>query len=207
MAMPGVPLAVQAVIDLNPRSYQSSMNAFRNLLENASPKVPFLLIAVRTPSAETVELQVRHENAYVIAFKGADGWYSFDGENGAWGTPCGTGSNYNELGAVGKIVYDDLKKLGELSRFKKGARLDKRLIAILIAVTSEAARFATVATYFTGLTNSVGTDHSPYLQGGVDFEYLKNNYFNQWEKPPVNKMEPGKVYHFGTGEILLPRNR
>jgi hypothetical protein len=203
-----MPDSVQTVIDLRPASYQSSMNAYRALLETTPKGTPFLVIGVRTPADEIVEVQIRRENLYVMAFKGADGWYFFDGEKGALGKACGTGSNYSELGKVGTVKYDDLKKLGDLGRFKKGeGALDRRLCAILIAVTSEAARFATVATYFTGLTNSVGTAHSPYLQGGVDFEHLKTSYFNQWDKPPEPKMEPGKVYHFVKGEILLPHKR
>jgi Ribosome inactivating protein len=204
-AMPDSVKVVQAVIDLRPASYQSSMNAFRTLLETTPDSMPFLHVAVRTPANEMVELQIRSQNMYVVGFKGGDGWYCFDGEIGAWGKPCGTGSSYNDLGTVGNVVYDDLKKLGELSQFRKGkTSLNKRLCAILIAITSEAARFATVATYFTGLTNSVGTAHSPYLQGGVDFEHLKSTYFTQWKKPPNPKMEPGKIYHYVKGEILIP---
>ena len=100
-----------------------------------------------------------------------------------------------------------LKRLGELSRFRKGERLDKRLIAILIAVVSEAVRMATVATYFCRLTNSVGTEHAPYLRGSVDFEYLRRQYFTQWENPPAPVTEPGKLSHVSQGEILLPRRR
>ena len=72
---------------------------------------------------------------------------------------------------------------------------------------AEAARFATVATYFTGLTNSVGTEYSQYLQGSVNFEYLLKNYFNQWANPPQTDLQPGQVGHFSKGEILLPRRR
>jgi hypothetical protein len=49
--------------------------------------------------------------------------------------------------------------------------------------------------------------HSPYLQGGVDFEYLRYNYFSRWANPPEPKMEPAEIYHFTKGEILLPRYR
>jgi hypothetical protein len=169
----------------------------------------FLDVAVRTPRSETVQLQVRRQNAYIVGFRGATGWWSFQGESGARGPSCGTGANYNDLGFVGRVTYDDLHAVGDISRFTKGARLDKRLLAIIIALTSEAARFATVATYFTGLTNSVGTEHSAYLPKAVDFEYLKNTYFKQWEKPPQIQIEPGRVYHFvrPEGEILLPHKR
>jgi hypothetical protein len=39
------------------------------------------------------------------------------------------------------------------------------------------------------------------------FEYLRYNYFSRWANPPEYKMEPGDIYHFTKGEILLPRYR
>lgn len=198
------------VVDLGPRQYQASLTAFRNLLESTDGrKVTFLQIAVRTPKGVVVQLQIRALNAYLVSFQGEDQWYSFDGETGGWGPSCGTGSNYNNLGRVGRIGYDDLNAIGSLAAFRKGRdKLDKRLIAILIAITSEAARFATVSTFFTGLTNSIGTEYSSYLQTGIgasglDFEYLKENYFTQWEKPPSGPMEVGKVYHHRPEGILF----
>ncbi len=109
------------------------------------------------------------------------------------------------MGLVGNITYDDLRSLSALAQFRKGQKLDKRLVAIIIAITSEAARFATVSTYFTGLTNGVGTQYAAWLQGGVNFEYLKNHYFNNWANPPEPAMEPGNVYHPVKPDILLPK--
>ena len=193
-------------VDLGPGRYQSSLSAFRGVLD--TPGSEFFDIAVQTPKGETLELQVRHHNAYIVGFRGAGGWFSFDGEKGARGPSCGTGANYNDLGFVGKVTYDDLNAIGELGRFAKGVRLDKRLIAIVIALTSEAARFAVVATYFVGLTNSVGTAHAASLPRSVDFEQLKNTYFKQWEKPPQVAMQPGQVYHFvDSSGILLPHRK
>ncbi len=208
-AMPP-PSAVQAEIDLAPMKYQSSLQSYRNLLEAPSTKTPYLLIGLRTPKGNGLELQVRHEDAYVIGFKGAGGWYVFDDQKGGWGPPCGVNSNYNQLGKVGTIRYDDLEALGTLAEYKKGSGvLDKRLCAILFAVTSEAARSATVATYFTGLTNSVGTKHAADLQarGGPDFEHLRSTYFLNWAKPPEVEMEVGKVYHFSKNDTLVQRYR
>lgn len=201
------PTPIVTTIDLGPGRYQLSVDAFRMLLEADGSE--FLDVAVRTPKDDRVHLQVRRQNAYIVGFRGASGWWSFLEESGARGPSCGTGANYNDLGFVGKVTYDDLNALGDISRFAKGARLDKRLLAIIIALTSEAARFATVATHFTALTNSVGTQHSAYMPKSVDFEYLKNTYFKQWEKPPRIEMEPGRVYHFvhPEGEILLPHKR
>lgn len=201
MDMPA-PDKASAIIDLRPGKYQASQVAFRSLLESTDPKkIPFLRLSLRTPKDEYVDLQIRTLNIYLVGFLGEGGWYAFDGEVGGWGASCGTGSNYNDLGKVGRISYGDLVDLGNLSKFRKGRDpLDKRLIAILIAVVSEAARFATVSTYFTGLTNAVGSDHSAnltvaYGNSSLDFEYLKDTYFTQWEKPPTGEMEVGKVYH------------
>lgn len=202
--MADIPKCAHAVVDLNPTQYQNSLNTFRMVLETHRD-MPFLRIAVRTPGGEFLELQVRREDAYIIGFKGADGWYGFNGEAGTWGRTCGTGTSYSHLGTVGNVTYDDLKRLAELARFQAGATLDKRLVAIAIAVTSEAARFATVSTYFTGLTNSVGTSYSPYLKAGVNFEYLRHAYFTKWEKPPARTTSPGQVSHAASGEILLNR--
>ena len=180
------------------------MNQFRNMIEDTDgTKIPFYRIAVRTPNGQTVDLQIRVSNLYLIGFKGEDQWYSFDGEAGAWGTSCGVGSNYNDLGYVGKVMYGDLNSIANLATFKKRRDvLDKRIIAILIA------RFATVATYFTGLTNSVGTEHSGHLATAlgskpIDFELLKARYFNQWQKPPDGPIEPGQVVHYTPHDILL----
>ncbi|MEZ5355702.1 MAG: ribosome-inactivating family protein [Bryobacteraceae bacterium] len=195
---------IEVTVDLNAGRYQTSLQALRSFLEAARGKKPFLFAALLTPAGDTIDIQIRTQNLYVVAFHGADGWYYFDDEPGALGKPAGTGSNYNQLGHVGNIAYDDLRGLGELSRFRKGQKLDKRLVAILIALTSEAARFATVSTYFTGLTNSVGTQYAAWLQGGVNFEYLKNHYFNNWTNPPDPPMVPGQVYHPVKPDILLP---
>ena len=191
-------------IDLGPGRYQASINIFRMFLD--TPGSEFFDIAVRTPKGVTIQLQVRRQNAYIVGFKGAGAWYSFLGEKGARGAASGIGANYNDLGFVGKVTYDDLNALDEIGRFGKGSRLDKRLIAIVVAITSEAARFATVATYFVGLTNSVGTPHSSYLPKSVDFEHLRNTYFKHWANPPRVDMKLGHVYRFvrPEGEILLP---
>ncbi len=197
--MPGQDGPVQAEIELLPSRYQATLNAFRRLVEGTS-KSPYVLAAVRTPADELLPIQVRHEDLYVIAFKGADSWYTFDDQQGGWGKSCGVGSNYAQLGTVGTVNYQDLVDLGELSRFQKGVVLNKRLCAILFAVVSEASRFATVATYFTGITNQL-------LPGGMNFEFMRSTYFNNWTKPPDDEMEPGKVYHYTRHDILVQRNR
>jgi hypothetical protein len=197
--MPGAVPAVQTEIDLRPSRYQSSLNAFRNLLDGPG-KSPFLIVGLRTPNDEMLEVQVRREDIYVIAFKGADSWYTFDDQQDGMGKSCGVSSNYAQLGSVGNIVLQDLRDLGELGRFKKGVLLNKRLLAVLFAVVSEATRFATAATYFTGITNGI-------LSGGMNFEYMRSTYFNNWTKPPGDEMEPGKVYHYRKTDILIPRNR
>lgn len=196
---PKTPTATEVEIDLRPSSYQSSLNEFRNLVESSS-KSPHLLATVRTPNSETLDIQVRREDIYVIAFKGADSWYNFDDQQEGLGKSCGIGSNYAQLGTVGDIVLQDLNSLAELRRFQKGVPINKRLCAILFAVVSEATRFASAATYFTGMTNG--------LVPSMNFEHMREIYFNNWTKPPDDdKREIGKVYHYSKSGILVPRNR
>jgi hypothetical protein len=196
---PGAVVTVQCEIDLRAGKYQSSLNGFRDLLDSPA-KGAYLFIAVRTPGDQLLEVEVRREDIYVVAFKGADGWYTFDDAKGGLGKSCGSGSNYAQLGTVGNVVLQDLRDLAELSGFKKGVPLNKRLLAILFAVVSEASRFATIATYFTAITNGI-------LPTGMNFESMKTTYFNNWTRPPDEEMEPGKVYHYTRNDILVARNR
>jgi hypothetical protein len=194
--MPG---ATEVEIDLRPARYQSSLNCLRNLLEGSS-KTPYILATVRTPKNETFDVQIRRADIYCIAFKGADSWYNFDDQQDGLGKPCGVGSNYAQLGTVGQVTLQDLMNLGELGRFQKGVVLNKRLCAILFAVVSEATRFATAATYFTGMTNQI--------PGGMNFEHMRSTYFNNWTKPPSDEDRvPGKVYHYTKNDILVGRDR
>jgi hypothetical protein len=192
------PPVAQATVDLNAGKYQSSMNAFRDLIERSKDKI--VVAKVVTPVNKDLFVQVRVEDIYVIAFHGADGWYTFDDQQDGEGRPCGVGSNYAQLGYVGNIVLQDLISLGTLADFSKGVAINKRLLAVLFAVVSEATRFASAATYFTGITNGVVP--------GMNFEYMRSLFFNNWTKPPDEKdMVPGKVYHYVKGEILVPRSR
>jgi hypothetical protein len=196
---PGTAVIVQCEIDLRPGKYQSSLRGFRDLLDSPA-KGDYLFIAVHTPSDQLLEVQVRREDIYVVAFKGADGWYTFDDAKGGLGKSCGSGSNYAQLGTVGNVTLKDLRDLAELSGFQKGVTLNKRLLAILFSVVSEATRFATAATYYVAITNGI-------LSTGMNFEYMKTTYFNNWTKPPDEERVPGKVYHYTKSDILVPRNR
>jgi hypothetical protein len=53
--------------------------------------------------------------------------------------------------------------------------------------------------YFTGITNG-------FITGGMNFEYMRDTYFNNWTKPPGD-LVTGKVYHYTKSDILLARNR
>lgn len=61
-------------IDLGPGRYQASISTFRMFVD--TPGSEFFDIAVRTPKGMTIQLQVRHQNAYIVGFKGASAWYS-----------------------------------------------------------------------------------------------------------------------------------
>ena len=192
------PPVAQVTIDLHSGMYQSTLKNFRDLIESAKSKT--VTAMVLTPADAKLFVQVRVADIYVIAFYGADGWYTFDDQQDGEGKPCGVGSNYAQLGYVGNIVLQDLISLGTLAEFSKGIAIQKRLLAVLFAVVSEATRFASAATYFTGITNGVVP--------GMNFEYMKALFFNNWTKPPdPNDMVPGKVYHYVQGEILVSRNR
>lgn len=196
--MPGVAGVSEVDIDLRATKYQSSLNSFRTLLDGSS-KSSYIQATVRTPHDKILEIQVRRKDIYTIAFKGADSWYNFDDQQDGLGKSCGSGSNYSHLGTVGFVSLKDLGELVQLGEFRKGVALEKRLCAILFAVVSEASRFATVATYFTGITNKVVSE--------VNFEYLRSTYFNNWTKPPGDEREVGKLYHYTKSDILLARHR
>jgi hypothetical protein len=192
------PPVAQVTIDLHAGKYQSTLNEFRNLITSARSKT--VVAMVLTPADAQLFVQVRVADIYVIAFHGADSWYTFDDQQDGEGKPCGVGSNYAQLGHVGNIVQQDLISLGTLAEFQKGVAIQKRLLAVLFAVVSEATRFASAATVFTGITNGVVP--------AMNFEYMKDLFFNNWTKPPDPKdMVPGKVYHYVQGEILTSRNR
>ena len=202
----GIPDRSTLTVDLNPGRYQESIKAFRNLLESTDGnRIPFFRISVRTPKDEYVDVQIRALNAYLVGFRGEDQWYSFDGETGGWGVSCGTGSNYNELGHVGRISYGGAigaRPIPKTPEHADGESRDPDWPAF------EGARFATVSTFFTGLTNAVGTEHSSSLMSAfgssaMDFEYLKTNYFTKWENPPSTNLEPGKVYHHQPSDHLF----
>jgi hypothetical protein len=193
------PPVAQATISLNPGQYQAGQQSFRNVIESLKTSSPPVVVKVVTPTNVDLFVKVRVADLYVVAFYG-DKWYTFDGEDKAYGESCGVGSNYAQLGRVGEVSLDDLKALGALAGFSKGTKVDTRLLAILFAVVSEAARFATISTYFTGITNG--------LLGTMNFEEMKERYFNNWTKPPdESTFEIGKIYHYTKHDILVPRNR
>jgi Ribosome inactivating protein len=198
------PPVAQATIDLNAGKYQTSLGTFRNLIETA--KSPTVIAKLVTPANVDLYVQVRVSDIYVVAFYGANKWYTFNGEEDGQGDSCGVGSNYAQLGKVGDVTRQDLIDLGSLAQFAKGVAIDKRLLAILFAVVSEATRFATVSAYFTGMTNGVPGAYGAGFS--FNFEELKERYFNNWtDAPDINKLEVGKLYHYTSADILVQRNR
>lgn len=189
---------VQATIDLNQGKYQTSLNTFSALVRN-SDMGPFILAGVRTPTQVLLEIQVRHSDIYVIGFKGADGWYSFEDQPMGWGQSCGVPSNYSQLGTVGTVSLSDLIALGNLAQFKKGSKIDRRLCAILFSVVSEATRFASASTYFTGMTNDLPSQYPGARSITMNFEQMRATYFNHWSNPP----DSAKVRN----NILVPADR
>ncbi len=198
------PPTAQATINLNAGQYQTSLGTFRDLIETSTSKT--VVAKVITPTNVDLYVQVRVEDIYVISFYGANRWYTFDDAEGGQGESCGVNSNYSQLGTVGPVTRQDLIDLGSLASFTKGAKMEKRLLSILFAVVSEATRFATVTAYFTGMTNAIPGAFGANFT--FNFETLKTRYFNHWtDAPSSSDMEPGKVYHYTSSDILVQRHR
>jgi len=166
------------VVSLRQHEYQSSLKALRTYLENK--RDGYLDIELKLPNSDApVELQLRCKDVYVIGFKGEDGWYHFDNEEGGWGKSCGVGSNYNALADVKEVTVASVDSLVDLAKFKSGEKLDTKLAVIAAAVISESLRFATVTTYFTGLFN--GFYNGIALNQTVPLKDLKQKYFLNWD--------------------------
>jgi hypothetical protein len=165
------------VVSLRRHEYQSSLGALRNHLTNL--RTGHLDIELKLPGSDTpVHLQLRCSDAYVIGFKGLDGWYHFENEKGGWGSCCGIGSNYNVLASVEQMTVGSINNLVSLTKYKSGDRLDTKLVVTAAAVISESLRFATVTTYFTGLFNGFYNGFS--LNQTVPTDELKKKYFLNW---------------------------
>ena len=176
-----------SVVCLRRHEYQGTLNALRDHLE--SQRVGYVEVELRLPNVNTpVHLQLRCSDAYIIGFRGRDNWYHFDGEKDGWGTSCGVGSNYNVLANVGQITVGSVDNLASLANFKSGDVLDTKLIVIAAAVISESLRFATVATYFTGLFNGMYKEFQ--LNQIVPAGALKRQYFLNWADLS-NSNDPG----------------
>lgn len=166
-----------SVVSLRRHEYQGTLNALRNQIDGQ--RVGYLDVELKLPYVNTpVHLQLRCSDAYIIGFRGQDGWHHFDGEEGGWGTSCGVGSNYNVLPDVGQISIGSVDNLSSLATFRSGSVLDGKLIVIAAAVVSESLRFATVATYFTGLFNGMYKEFQ--LNQVVPSGKLKRQYFLNW---------------------------
>jgi hypothetical protein len=165
------------IVSLRQNEYQTSLNALRSYVENL--RAGSLEVELKLPNVDTpVHLQLRCSDAYVIGFEGQDGWYHFGNEEGGWGKSCGLGSNYNVLADVGQVTVGSVDNLSSLTKFKSGDVLDTKLVVIAAAVISESLRFATVATYFTGLFNRSYNGFP--LNQLVPTDALKQKYFLNW---------------------------
>lgn len=165
------------LVSLRRHEYQGTLSALRNQIDGQ--RVGYLDVGLKLPYVNTpVHLQLRCSDAYIIGFRGQDGWYHLDGEEGGWGTNCGLGGNYNVLPEVGQISVGSVDNLASLANFRSGTMLDGKLIVIAAAVVSESVRHATVATYFTGLFNGMYQEFQ--LNQIVPSGELKRRYFLNW---------------------------
>jgi len=91
---------------------------------------------------------------------------------------AGSAVTMNVLPDGGQINVGSVDNLRSLATFRSGSVLDGKLIVIAAAVVSEALRFATVATYFTGLFNGMYQEFQ--LNQVVPSGQLKRQYFLNW---------------------------
>ncbi len=157
------------------RNYQTDMNALRNHLD-LGDRAGQITVAFQPPGGrESVELMLRCFDAYIIGFKGTDGWYFLEGDQPrkVTGKSAGVSGNYNHLGIVNSAGLSDFRQVSQLKEFQKGKTLNQKLIVLAAAAVSEALRSATVATYMTALVNGC-------IQS-IPIEQLKQRYFLWWD--------------------------
>ena len=158
-------------------NYQRDIQTLRQYLD-AGARSGQIVIEFEPPGAAgTVELMMRCSDAYIIGFKGADGWNYLkdDKPKGADGHELAIEGNYNKLTAVGPASLASFRRIMNLKTFKrgvKGAPLDQQAIVLVAAAVSEAVRSATVNTYMTGLVNLAIQE--------VPMDMLKEKYFLRW---------------------------
>jgi hypothetical protein len=167
-------------IHLEAGVYQRDISALRNHLDlqgvlQKGGRSGYLTVALYPPNSDDfLELKVRCSDVYIVGFRGADQWYYLQGDKpeGADGSDTGVSGNYNSLGTVNNATADMFTAVLELKQYRKGAKLRGDLLVLVAAVVSEAVRFATVSTWFTGLFNGL----LPY----VPLAQLKDKYFLNW---------------------------
>ena len=169
----------EVTVRLVKQYYQQDLGRLREAI--AGNRAGHLVVLLYPPeTAAPVHLMLNRANAYLIGFrgrtaKGKDQWYFLKGAkpSGQAGKELGLGENYNQLPTVDAATLKGLKGLSKLGTFADGDVLDGALITLAAAVVSEAARFATVTTYFVGLINGTLSE--------VDVPRLCAKYFRNWD--------------------------
>jgi hypothetical protein len=183
-------------VHCEPALYFQELNRLRGHL--SGNRSGFMEISLYPPGkSQPVKLWMRCSDLYIVGFKGASRWYFLE-ENVSGPADAGKkkfapktlniGTNYNNLTKVGAVTVSDLGGIGSLGEFDKDDQLDERAFVLAAAVVSEALRFATVQTYFTGLINGVIPR--------VDISQLNKRYFTEW-----NKMSEA-----GNADVLLVKS-
>ena len=182
-------------VHCEPSLYFQQLNRLRGHLEGN--RSGFMEINLFPPGkSQPVTLWMRCSDLYIVGFKGAKRWYFLE-ENISGPADAGKkkfapktlniGTNYNNLVKVGAVRLEDLAGISSLAEFDKDDQLDQRAFVLAAAVVSEALRFATVQTYFTGLINGVIRL--------VDISQLNKRYFTEWDKMTAA----------GSTDVLLPK--
>ena len=182
-------------VHCEPSIYFRDINRLRGHLAGA--RTGFMEVDLYPPGkSQPVKLWMRCSDLYIVGFKGAKRWYFLEedvsspadaGKKKAAPKTLNIGTNYNNLAKVGAVTVADLGGISSLGEFDRDDQLDERAFVLAAAVVSEAIRFATVQTYFTGLINGV-------IQF-VDISQLNKRYFTEW-----NKMSSA-----GNADVLLTK--
>jgi hypothetical protein len=182
-------------VHCEPSIYFLDINRLRNHLEGH--RSGFMQINLYPPGkSQPVSLWMRCSDLYIVGFRGANRWYFLEpdvsgpadaGKKKFAPKTLNIGTNYNNLAKVGAVSIADLGAISTLGEFDRDDALDLRAFVLAAAVVSEALRFATVQTYFTGLINGV--------VASVPMEQLNKRYFTEWSK----------MTEAGNADVLLPR--
>lgn len=167
-------------VHLEKSQYFADLGTLRNQIKVSRAQKPSASIKINLfYQADWVELTMRLNDLYIVAFKGENQEFNV-------GEICG--ENYNHLGMPAKMTIADLKRICVLGKFRKGMNLETQLITFAAIAVSEAARYSGVSMHIQGLLSGTFTD--------ISLAALNKKYFTMWsdhsERVKSGKFIPGE---------------